>query len=134
MAHEFDIRSAEFSIAETRVVENGEVDVFLASELEDVEIQVLLTFDTDRATSKQVTFEAVRFADQNGHPLHIINEEGTTMDSESCQVMALEILEDDIEISIGYAYGRDRIRRKDGSAASIGDVIHHQQETPSFSI
>lgn len=134
MAHEIDIRNAEFSLSETRVVENGEVDVFRAPGLEDVELQVLLKLDTDRAEEKQVTYEFIRFADKDGHPLHILDEEGATLDAEACQVLAFEIVEDDVESSMGYAYGRNRIRHENGTPAVMGDVIRHQREAPSFSM
>ena len=115
-------------------MENGEVDIFRAPGLEDVELQVLLTVDSDRAEEKQMTFGSIRFADAKGQPLPVLDEEGSMMDPEACQVMAFEIIEDDVESSMGYAYGRSRAVRDDGVPAVIGDIIRHQAEDPSFSL
>lgn len=131
MTRESDIRSADFSFAETRVNLASEVDVFRPDGIDGLEIQVTLM---RHSSTCDLIADSVRLTNQKGEPLHVVGENGQTLNADEIEVLIWEIIEDDVQRSLEYSYGRKPSRLEDGELAPVGATLVAPEDEMAFEI
>ncbi|WP_027234093.1 hypothetical protein [Leisingera caerulea] len=131
MTRESDIRSADFSFTETRVNPASEVDVFRPDGIDGLEIQVTLM---RHPSTCDLIADSVRLTDQEGKPLHVTGEHGQALNADEIEVLIWEIIEDDVQRSLEYSYGREPSRLADGELAPAGAILVTPEDEMAFEI
>lgn len=71
-------------------------------------------------------YRGIRFTDDHGQALRIVDERGHPLDQQSAEVVAWAIVEEDLDRSLEYAYGRAPSSEESGSV-----IIHQESGAPS---